>query len=361
MIALWFILMLTRADRTVPDAADRLRDALACGVRHVGFKDVGLPLPMLRRLADAIRSGGAKVYLEMVSPDAASEAASARAAVELGVDCLLGGIRPHVVLPIIAGTGIRYFPFAGRVAGHPSVLEGTEAEIVNSARRLADIDGVHGLDLLAYRFGGDVPALVRAVCAAVSKPVIVAGSIDRPDRIATVLRAGAAAFTVGTAALDGAFPARSPALAHQIAAIQNELAAASAKSTIQAGRRTIMDKVNLAQAFAAFSDHWSPKVAGDIGDYQVRLAKFSGQFHWHHHEREDELFLVVQGRMRMGFRDRPAVDLDPGEFIIVPHGVEHRPEALSDECHVMLVEPNTTLNTGNVENERTVRALGRVA
>lgn len=121
-----------------------------------------------------------------------------------------------------------------------------------------------------------------------------------------------------------------------------------------------MDKVNLAEAFSTFSEAWSPRVAGDINDAQIKLAKFRGPFHWHHHEDEDELFLVVQGRLRMGFRDRN-VDLEPGEFIIVPKRVEHRPEALSEECHVVLLEPNTTLNTGNVENERTVRDLQRIA
>ncbi|PWC56368.1 cupin domain-containing protein [Azospirillum sp. TSO22-1] len=120
-----------------------------------------------------------------------------------------------------------------------------------------------------------------------------------------------------------------------------------------------MDKVNLAEAFRSFSDPWSPRVAGDINAFQVKLVKLRGAFDWHHHEVEDELFLVVAGRMRMGFRDR-AVDLDPGEFIIVPHGVEHRPEALTDECHVLLLEPNTTLNTGTVETGRTVRELQRI-
>ena len=121
-----------------------------------------------------------------------------------------------------------------------------------------------------------------------------------------------------------------------------------------------LKKVNLQDAFSAFTDVWSPKVAGDINDAQVKLAKFRGPFHWHHHDLEDELFLVVAGRLRMGFRDNN-VDLEPGEFIIVPRGVEHRPEALSDECHVLLLEPNTTLNTGNVENERTIRQLDRIA
>jgi mannose-6-phosphate isomerase-like protein (cupin superfamily) len=120
-----------------------------------------------------------------------------------------------------------------------------------------------------------------------------------------------------------------------------------------------MRKVNLAEAFGTFSDHWSPKVAGELNDSLVKLTKLSGQFDWHHHEVEDELFLVVSGRLRMGLRTGD-IDLDPGEFIIVPHGVEHRPEALTDECHVVLVEPKTTLNTGNVVNDRTVRVLGTV-
>ncbi len=233
-----FIFMLTRSDRTVPDAADRLSEVLESGVRHIGFKDVGLPLAELRGLSEAIRKAGATVYLEVVSLDAASEAASAGIAAELGVDYLLGGTRPEVVLPVIAGTGILYYPFAGRITGHPSVLEGTIAEIVDSARRLADHDGVNGLDLLAYRCKVDVPALIRTLCAAVKRPVIVAGSIDRPDRIEAAISAGAAAITVGTAALDGAFPARSVTLADQIEAIQAAVAAALSGIEADSGRST---------------------------------------------------------------------------------------------------------------------------
>ncbi|MEE9433015.1 MAG: cupin domain-containing protein [Sphingorhabdus sp.] len=118
-------------------------------------------------------------------------------------------------------------------------------------------------------------------------------------------------------------------------------------------------KVNLEDAFSKIPEAWQPKVAGDINDMQVKLAKFSGKFDWHHHEQEDELFLVVEGRMRMGLRDGD-VDLDAGEFIIVPHGVEHCPEALSEECHVLMLEPKTTLNTGNVINERTVQEPERL-
>lgn len=220
-----FIFMLTRNDRTIADAHERLAEALAAGVRHIGFKDVGLPFAQLRSLADAIHAGGARRYLEVVSLDAASEIASAKAAVALGIDVLMGGTRPEAVLPIIRGTSIQYYPFPGRVVGHPSVLEGTIGEIVDSARRLAALDGVHGLDLLAYRFVGDVPALIERVCAAIEKPVVVAGSIDRMERIAAVVAGRAAAFTVGTAALEGVFPVSSGSgLSAQLRAIGTMLA-----------------------------------------------------------------------------------------------------------------------------------------
>ncbi len=214
-----FIFMLTRADRTVADAERRLPEVLAAGVRHIGFKDVGLPLFNLQRLTTAIRAAGAKVYLEVVSLDAETEADSARAAAELQVDVLMGGTRPEVVVPEIAGTGIRYYPFPGEIIGHPSVLAGTIDSIVASAEALVAHDGVHGLDLLAYRFDGDAPELIRRVCAAAGeKPVVVAGSIDRAERIEAVARAGAAGFTVGTAALEGVFPA-APELGRQLAYI----------------------------------------------------------------------------------------------------------------------------------------------
>jgi|TARA_R110002074_G_scaffold12142_16_gene44799 mannose-6-phosphate isomerase-like protein (cupin superfamily) len=120
-----------------------------------------------------------------------------------------------------------------------------------------------------------------------------------------------------------------------------------------------LQKVNLADAFASFSDHWSPKVAGDINDAQVKLAKFESKFDWHHHEQEDELFLVIKGTMRMGLRSGD-IDVGEGEFIIVPKGVEHCPEALGGECHVLLLEPKSTLNTGNVITEKTVENLDRL-
>ena len=119
-----------------------------------------------------------------------------------------------------------------------------------------------------------------------------------------------------------------------------------------------MEKVNLSEKLALFHEHWSPRIVADVGTCQVKLVKLQGEFVWHSHEHEDELFLVLAGRMRMDFRDRQ-VWLEPGELIVVPRGVEHRPYAES-EAHVMLVEPNTTLNTGNVREARTVEAPARI-
>ncbi len=119
-----------------------------------------------------------------------------------------------------------------------------------------------------------------------------------------------------------------------------------------------MDKVNLAEKLARIREQWQPKIVGELNGQQVKLVKFEGPFVWHHHDAEDELFYVVRGRFRMEFRDR-AVWVEQGEFIIVPRGVEHRPVA-DVEAEVMLFEPATTLNTGNVRNERTVERLERL-
>jgi mannose-6-phosphate isomerase-like protein (cupin superfamily) len=123
-----------------------------------------------------------------------------------------------------------------------------------------------------------------------------------------------------------------------------------------------MEKVNLAEKLALFSAHWSPKVAGELNGQQVKLVKFQGEFVWHHHDREDELFLVVHGNFRMDYREggeERAIDLHEGEFLIVPRGVEHRPVA-AEEVHVLLFEPAVTLNTGNVPGALTADELQRV-
>ena len=215
-----FIFMLTRNDATLPDAAAAAREAIAAGARHIGFKDTGASPAELRALAAQLRAAGVTTYLEVVSLDEASELASAELALGLGVDVLMGGVRPQVVGPRVKDTPVRYFPFVGRVVGHPSALAGSADEIVASSREIAELPGVDGLDLLAYRSGHDGGALAREICAAVAKPVVVAGSIDRPERIAAVRLAGAHAFTVGTAAIEGAFAAAAPGLAGQLAAIR---------------------------------------------------------------------------------------------------------------------------------------------
>ncbi|MEO8722140.1 MAG: hypothetical protein ABI395_01265 [Sphingobium sp.] len=214
-----FIFMLTRNDRTVADATVHVETAIQAGIRHIGFKDIGLPFDALLGLVGKIRAGGASTYLEVVSLDRDSEVASVKAAIDLGVDYLLGGTHADDVLPLLQGTPIRYYPFPGRIVGHPSILEGSQSDIVQSAVALASHPGVAGLDLLAYRSAGDVPALMAAVCRAVAKPVIVAGSVDRPDQIESIHNSGAAGFTIGTSALDGRFPAEGPELDLQLRAI----------------------------------------------------------------------------------------------------------------------------------------------
>jgi mannose-6-phosphate isomerase-like protein (cupin superfamily) len=119
-----------------------------------------------------------------------------------------------------------------------------------------------------------------------------------------------------------------------------------------------MEKVNLRNKLDLFKEHWSPKIVGELNGQQVKLVRFLGPFVWHHHDHEDELFLVVKGRFRMEFRDRD-LWLEEGEFLIVPRGVEHRPVA-DEEAHVLLFEPASTLNTGNVRNERTVEQLQKI-
>lgn len=223
-MGLRFIFMLTRNDRTVEDAFEHLQTAMSLGVRHIGFKDVGLPIGQLKFLNQVIKEGGATSYLEVVSLDRQSEILSAKAAIEIGVDVLLGGTHVDDTLPIVSTSDIQYFPFAGRISGHPSSLEGSIEEIVDCAKALTARERVHGLDLLAYRSREDVPSLIKAVCAAVSKPVYVAGSIDTPERIAIAKAAGAAGFTIGTAALDGRYPAEDKNVAGQLAAIIRDLA-----------------------------------------------------------------------------------------------------------------------------------------
>jgi mannose-6-phosphate isomerase-like protein (cupin superfamily) len=120
----------------------------------------------------------------------------------------------------------------------------------------------------------------------------------------------------------------------------------------------MLEKVDVAEKFALFDETWSPKIVAELNDAYVKVVKLEGEFVWHHHDDEDELFWVVSGRLRMELRDGEVV-LEPGELLVVPKGVEHRPVA-EGETHVVLIEPKTTLNTGNVRDERTVDELERI-
>ena len=120
----------------------------------------------------------------------------------------------------------------------------------------------------------------------------------------------------------------------------------------------MIEKVTLADKFNRFADYWKPKIAGELNDSYIKLVKLQGEFVWHHHENEDELFLVIKGKLLIKLRDQD-IALNEGEFVIIPRGVEHCPVA-EEEAHVLLLEPKTTLNTGNVSSERTVADLERI-
>jgi len=120
--------------------------------------------------------------------------------------------------------------------------------------------------------------------------------------------------------------------------------------------------VNFTEKFSTFDDYWSPRISGELNDNYVKLAKLKGEFMWHHHEQEDEMFLVIRGTLRMGIRENGTereLTIHPGEYVIIPRGVEHLPIA-DEEVHLVMVEPKTTLNTGNVRNERTREELPAV-
>jgi len=197
-----FIFMLTRNDETLADAREVYASVAAAGVRHFGCKDVGLPRKELEALLSDIESNGHTSYLEVVSESDEATLASARAAAEIQPDYLIGGTLIEPVQEIIAGTGIKFFPYVGRVVGHPCLLRGSIQEIADDARRVEAL-GLDGVNLLAYRYDGDVGALVDAVVSNTLLPVIAAGSVDSVERIRALASHGVWAFTIGTAALDG--------------------------------------------------------------------------------------------------------------------------------------------------------------
>lgn len=226
-----FIFMLTRQDATVANALD-VYDALRhTELRHVGFKDVGATPDTLAELTRRMHADGRTVYLEVVSVTVEDELRSIRAARDVGVDVVMGGTHVDEALPILERSGLRYFPFPGRIVGHPSVLEGTIEEIAASAAGLTARPGVDGLDLLAYRHARPAEPIIDAVVRASRGPVVVAGSIVSADQIEAVTALGAWAFTIGSAAFESALPAE-PSLVAQVEwALETARQAAEARST----------------------------------------------------------------------------------------------------------------------------------
>ncbi len=211
-----FIFMLTRQDQTVIDCLETFKEVRSAGVGHVGFKDIGVPMETLKELNKAIKATGATSYMEVVSETAKDCMRSARNAVEIGVDRLLGGTDAGPILAILAGTNIVYLPFPGRPEGHPTRLGGFPDDVENDCRRFAEV-GCAGADLLAYRATEADPLdLVRAARKGMDGYLVVAGSIDSPERIRAVAEAGADGFTIGTAALEGAFSPRKGSLKSQL-------------------------------------------------------------------------------------------------------------------------------------------------
>jgi hypothetical protein len=202
-----FVFMLTHNDATVANALDVFGTLRDSGLRYVGFKDVGAPPDVLAELSGSAHEAGMEVMIEIVTTNADDEVRSLRAATQIGVDWVLGGTQPEIGVEALRGSGIRYCPFPGRIVGHPSVLAGTYDEIVEHARRLGATEGVHGLDLLAYRHETlDPLELTRGVVGAIDGPVIVAGSVATMAQIEGLRAAGAWGFTIGGAIFEGRLP-----------------------------------------------------------------------------------------------------------------------------------------------------------
>jgi hypothetical protein len=211
-----FIFMLTHHDRTVPHAEQVLADVAGTGLRLVGCKDVGATPQRLRDLVTRAHDHGLEMMLEVVSTSRDDELTSVHAAADAGFDWVLGGTHATAAADLLTGTGIRYCPFPGTIVGHPSVLQGEIDEIARSAAQLTALDGVHGVDLLAYRHPtADVHALTTAVVAASAGPVIAAGSVVDTTQITTLAHAGAWGFTIGGAIFEGRLPG-GPDIAAQV-------------------------------------------------------------------------------------------------------------------------------------------------
>ncbi len=216
-----FVFMLTRNDATVENALDLVAIARPLGLKHIGFKDIGAEEPVLKRLTAAIREAGSSPWMEVVSTSREDELRSVALARELGVDWLMGGVHADEGLRVLAGSAVRYLPFAGRPLGHPTRLGGTAAEVEAHCRAYAR-KGCAGVDILAYRATEAEPLDLIAACRRgfdEEGTIVVAGSINSSARVAAIRAAGADAFTIGTAAIDASYAPGAGPLEAQLRAV----------------------------------------------------------------------------------------------------------------------------------------------
>ena len=213
--------MLTRNDATVENALDLVEVARPLGVKHIGFKDVGADSGLLRRLTAAIRAAGASPWMEIVATSREAELRGVELGRDLGVAMLMGGVHVEEALKILEGSATCYLPFAGAPSGHPTRLGGSALEVETQCRAFAR-QGCAGVDILAYRATDAEPLDLVAACRRGlldQGTVVVAGSVNSPGRIAAVRAAGADAFTIGTAAIDGSYAPGAGPLAAQLQAV----------------------------------------------------------------------------------------------------------------------------------------------
>ena len=217
---MYFIFMLTYRDTTVPNCLEVLQEVLPLGLRHIGFKDLGVSYETLAELNRTIRGAGITSYMEVVSETPEACLQSAHVAAELGVDRLLGGTEIGAITPVLSGTGITYFPFPGYPVDHPTRLKGNAEDIARHCRDFM-AQGAGGVDLLAYRATDADPIdLVNAARGALTDgDLIAAGSIADPDQIRRLEDAGVDGFTVGTAVFEGVFAPVRGGLAAQVQAV----------------------------------------------------------------------------------------------------------------------------------------------
>jgi len=216
-----FIFFLTYNDVTVYNAIEVFEKIKDTGIRYVGFKDVGLPREKLIELHMRMKKEGMTTFLEVVTATEEDNLRSARMGIELGVDNLIGGTYVRQMLPLLQDTNIKYFPYIGKVVGHPCLLRGTIEEIVKDAKMVENL-GADGIDLLAYRYDGDPEQLIKSIQRAVKIPLIIAGSINSLERMRKMAELDVWAFTIGSAIFDKKF-VPSGTLSDQIMAVLKEI------------------------------------------------------------------------------------------------------------------------------------------